>query len=189
MDDQPIFEEKQYLGFNRVSIMTRMALALFCFVGYYWSENPKPVEFSMFRLGSYPIQNIPNSGQVFFILGFLLVLISCLLILVLHIHTRVYPTHIMLDGFWNARKVKIDLRNIHTIKKLRYKPNSLRRPVYNLHVKGVIKFFTSGNEFIELKDKEGLIYKIGSQRASELFKAINQQVSQIIRQQNLSRKS
>ncbi|HEY1040548.1 MAG TPA: hypothetical protein VGF30_14140, partial [Bacteroidia bacterium] len=111
--------------------------------------------------------------QLFFILGMLILLISALLVLVLHIQTRVYESYIVLDGFWNARKVKLDIRNIHTVKKMRYKKNILRRPVYNLHTRGVIKFFTSGNEFVELRDKDGLIYRIGSQRAAELAKVIS----------------
>lgn len=172
-DQQIIFEEKQFLGHNKVSIMIRMALALFCFIGYYWSENPKPVEVSGIYIAPYPVTNIPQSGQLFFILGMLILLISALLVLVLHIQTRVYESYIVLDGFWNARKVKLDIRNIHTVKKMRYKKNILRRPVYNLHTRGVIKFFTSGNEFVELRDKDGLTYRIGSQRAAELAKVIS----------------
>jgi hypothetical protein len=186
MSEPLLYEEKQFLGNNRVSIMIRMSLTLFCFIGYYWSENPKPVEYKIFRIGSYPIENIPNSGQIFFVLGVLLILVSAFLVNVLHIQTRVYPNHIILDGFWTARKVKIDLRNIHTVKKMRYKPNSLRRPVYNLHIKGIIKFYTSGNEFVELKDKDGLVYRIGSQRAGELFKIVNQEVGRIIHQDLIS---
>jgi hypothetical protein len=120
-----------------------------------------------------PVSNIPQSGQLFFILGMLILFISSLLVFVLHIQTRVYENYILLDGFWNARRVKIDLRNIHTVKKMRYKKNSLRRPVYNLHVRGIIKFFTTGHEFVELRDKDGLVYRIGSQRAAELAKTIS----------------
>ncbi|MFY8185494.1 MAG: hypothetical protein ACOVLD_05450 [Bacteroidia bacterium] len=168
-----IFEEKQYLGHNKFSILIRMGLALFCFIGYYWSENPKPVEVSGIYIAPYPVSNIPQSGQLFFILGMLILFISSLLVFVLHIKTRVYENYILLDGFWNARRVKIDLRNIHTVKKMRYKKNSLRRPVYNLHVRGIIKFFTTGHEFVELRDKDGLVYRIGSQRAAELAKTIS----------------
>ncbi|MCD6066023.1 MAG: hypothetical protein K0S33_849 [Bacteroidetes bacterium] len=172
-ESAPIFEEKQFLGHNKVSIMIRMVLALFCFVGYYWSENPKPIEISGIFIAPYPVSGIPKSGQLFFIMGILILLFSALLVQVLHIKTQVYDTYIVLDGFWNARKVKIDLRNIHTVKKMRYKKNSLRRPVYNLHNRGIIKFFTSGDEFVELRDKDGLVYRIGSQRAGELAKSIN----------------
>lgn len=172
-EETAIFEEKQYLGHNKVSTVIRMMLALFCFIGYYWSENPNPVEVSGIRIGSYPGIGIARSGQLFFILGVLILLLSAFLVQVLHIKTRVYESYLILDGFWNARRVKIDLRNIHTVKKMRYKKNSLRRPVYNLHARGVIKFFTSGNEFVELRDRDGLVYRIGSQRAAELAKTIN----------------
>lgn len=173
----PIFEEKQFLGYNRIGMITRMILAGFCFLGYYWSENPKPVEISVFRIGSYPIENIEQSGRVFFFLGLIILAISILMMYVLHLQTRVYDDHIILDGFWGSRRVKIDLRSIHTVKKLRYKKNSFRRPVYNLYIKGIIKFYTSGDEFVEMKDKDGLTYRIGSQRAQELFRVINKQIN------------
>lgn len=165
-----IFEEKQFLGHNKFSITLRMGLALFCFIGYYWSENPKPVELSGFEIVPYPAGNFPNSGEVFFILGIFILLFSALLVFVLHTHTRVYENYILLDGFWNARRVKIDLRNIHTVKRLRYKPNWFRRPVYNLHANGIIRFYTDGDEFVELKDKDGLVYRIGTQYSAELAK-------------------
>ena len=175
-DPLAIYEEKQHLGYNRVSIIIRTLLALLCFVGYYWSENPKPVDVSGIHIGSYPIE-IPGSGRIFFILGIFILMLSVLLMYVLHTHILVFDSYIILNGFWGSRKVKIDLRNIHTIKKLRYKPNTLRRPVYNLHARGVVKFFTSGNDFIELKDKDGFTYRIGTQRPNELFKIINKQIN------------
>jgi hypothetical protein len=168
-----IYEEKQFLGHNKFSITLRMGLALFCFVGYYWSENPKPVEVSGIQIVPYPGSDYPSSGEVFFLLGLLILLFSALLVFVLHTHIRVYENYILLDGFWNARRVKIDLRNVHTVKKMRYKPNWFRRPVYNLHSKGIIRFYSGGDEFVELKDKDGLVYRIGSQYANELAKTIS----------------
>lgn len=47
MQDQIIFEEKQYIGYNKWSILWRTVLAMFCFILYYWSENPKPVDVAM----------------------------------------------------------------------------------------------------------------------------------------------
>ena len=170
------FEEKQYLGSNRLSIFVRMLLALFCFVGYYWSENPKPVEVAFIKIGSYPGEALPHSGQVFFILGVLIVLISAILIYVLHIHTRVYEDHLLMDGFWGSRRVKIDLLNVISVKKIKLKQGTLRSPAYNVHRKGVIRFFSSGSELIELKDKDGIVYRIGSQRAGELHKILSSKV-------------
>ena len=64
--DKRIFDEKQYMGHNRLSIIWRTVIALFCFVGYYWSENPKPVQVAIFKIGHYPALDIPNSGKIFF---------------------------------------------------------------------------------------------------------------------------
>lgn len=167
-----IFDEKQYMGHNRLSMVTRYLLAMFCFIGYYWSENPKPVQVSFFRIGSYPIENITGSGMVFFIVGIFILAFSAALTYVLHINTKIYPGTLIIDGFWTARKVKVDLAGIVSIRKSRYKKNVLRRAVYNLHNKGVIRFYTSGEDFVELSDKSGLIYKIGSQKIHEFYNAI-----------------
>jgi hypothetical protein len=176
MSNELIFEEKQYMGHNRLSIIWRMVMALFCFIGYYWSENPKPVKVAVFYIGSYPIQDIPNSGEIFFVLGMLVLVLSALLTYILHINTRVYNGYIILDGFWTARRVKIDLNTVEYIRKSRYKKNIFRRAVYNLHSSGIIRFYTSGEDFIELKDKAGFTYRIGSQRATELYNALKPQV-------------
>lgn len=130
-----LFEEKQYLGHNRLSIAIRTLLAIFCFTAYYWSENPNPVQVSFIRLGSYPIKAIDNS-----------------------------------------RRVKIEFHGIKSLRKSRYKKNSLRRAVYNLHNLGIIRFYTSGEEFIEISDREGFVYRIGTQRALELHKILKEQI-------------
>lgn len=150
-------------------MVIRTILTLFCFLGYYWSENPKPVQVSFVKIGSYPIQNISNSGLIFFIVGISILLLSAGLTYVLHIQTTVYKGYMVLDGFWTSRKVKIDLGNIISMRKGRYKKNILRRAVYNLHNMGVIRFYTSGEDFIELIDNTGFTYKIGSQKAQELY--------------------
>lgn len=175
MEKKLLFEEKQYMGHNRLSIIWRMVLALFCFIGYYWSENPKPVQVSVFYIGSYPIQHIPNSGKVFFLLGLIILTISALLTFILHIHTRIYDGYMIIDGFLGARKVKIDFSTIVYIRKGRYKLNLFRRAVYNLHSKGVIRFYTSGQEFVELKDTAGFTYRIGTQRSNEFLNVLQAQ--------------
>jgi hypothetical protein len=171
-----LFEEKQYMGHNRLSIVIRSLLTLFCFVAYYWSENPKPVQVSFVKIGSYPIENTSESGVIFFIIGISILVFSTGLTYILHIQTKVYKGFLILDGFWTARKVKIDLKNIVSMRKSRYKKNILKRAVYNLHNKGIIRFYTSGEEFIELVDNDGFTYRIGSQKAQELFKALKNQI-------------
>ncbi len=175
---EALFEEKQYLGHNRLSMVIRTMLALFCFMGYYWSENPKPVQVSFFKIGSYPIQSISNSGLIFFIVGTSILMLSAGLTYVLHIQTKVYKDYMILDGFWTSRKIKIDLSNITSIRKGRYKKNIFRRAVYNLHNMGVIRFYSSGDDFIELVDNAGFTYKIGSQKPQELFKILEAELRQ-----------
>ncbi len=173
----PIFVEKQYLGHNRLSIVIRSGLTLFCFIGYYWSQNPLPVELALFKIGSYPIHNFSDSGLLFFILGISIIVFSTALTYILHIHTKVYTGYIVLEGFWTSRKVKIDLKNITSIRKSRYKKINFKRGVYNLHSKGVIRFYTSGSNFVELTDSSGFLYRIGSQKIAELFTILKKETN------------
>jgi len=172
-----IFEEKQYMGHNRLSMIWRTLIALFCFIGYYWSQNPNPVKVAIFRIGHYPALDIPNSGQIFFLLGLLVTLFSLMLTYVLHSHTKVHAEYLIIDGFWTARRVKINLDTITGIRKSKYKKHIFRRAVYNLHSRGIIRFYTSGNEFVELKDNSGFTYRIGSQKAPELYQVLKKQLS------------
>jgi hypothetical protein len=174
--DKQLFDEKQYMGHNRLSMIWRTIISLFCFVGYYWSENPKPVQVAIFKIGYYPAVDIPNSGKIFFLLGLLILSFSAMLTFILHTHTKVFANYIIIDGFWTARRVKINLDTIIQIRKSRYKKHIFRRAVYNLHSSGVIRFFTSGNEFIELKDNAGFTYRIGTQKAPELYHALKKQL-------------
>ena len=177
--DKCIFDEKQYMGHNRLSIIWRTVISLFCFAGYYWSENPKPIQISVLSIGTYPAIDIPHSGQIFFLLGIFVLFFSALLTFVLHTNTQVFSNYILIDGFWTARRVKINLNTITNIRRSRYKKHILRRAVYNLHSKGVIRFFTSGNEFIELKDDAGFTYRIGTQKPQELYNLLRRQLRNV----------
>jgi len=174
--DQPLFEEKQYIGFNKFSIIWRTVLAIFCFTAYYWSENPKPVDVKGIHIVPYPIENIENSGELFFLMGIFILLLSAILIFVLHIHTRITEQSITIDGLWTSRKVKIDFSSIVSAQKVAYSKYLLNRAVYNLHQKGEIRFFTQGNDAIELTDREGLKYRIGTQKPNELLGVIQNQL-------------
>ena len=153
------FVEKQYLGLNKMSLSRRITLALFCFVAYYWKENHE------------------KSGELFFFLGIAILVISVLLVFILHFETKVQNKSIILDGLWTSRKVKIDLNSIQSVKKVMYSQYILNRSVYNLHLKGTIRFYTRGKHAIKLTDKDGLIYLIGSQNSAELARVISQELS------------
>lgn len=170
--EKALFEERQYLGSNKYSLFARIILAIFCFVAYYWSENPKPVDVSGITIGSYPGSDIPNSGAVFFLMGMVILVASAVLVFVLHIRTVVREGEIIIDGLWTARKVKIPANNVSAVTVRPYSQYSLNKPSYNLHRSGVIKFYTWGSLAVEITDNQGLKYLIGTQRPKELAEAI-----------------
>ena len=153
------FIEKQYLGLNKMSITRRMSLAIFCFAAYYWRENHE------------------KSGELYFFLGIAIILISIILLFVLHFKTQVKNGSIILDGLWTSRKIKIDTGSIVSAKKVQYSKYFLNRAVYNLHLKGTIRFYTRGIDAVELIDKDGLVYLIGSQKPEELARVIQKKLT------------
>ena len=154
--DQPLFEEKQYLGYNQLSMLRRLSLALFCFGLYWWK-----------------IQHNQN-GDLFFLLGIIIIVISILLLFVLHLKIRVFKTYIELDGLWTTRKVNIELNDISKIERKRYSRYHLNNPVFNLHLKGLIRFYTGGNDAVEITPKSGDPYRIGTQKPVELEKILRE---------------
>ena len=161
MESDILYEESQYLGYNRLSFLRRMVLALFCFLSYYWSGNSVDAE---------------GSGSLFFFLGVAIIGVSAILVFILHYRTRVENGSLILDGLWTARKVKIDLSSIKDVSKVKYSRFFFNRAVYNLHLKGAIHFYTRGKECIQLTDKDGLKYLIGSQNPTELLRVLNEQI-------------
>ena len=161
MESDILYEESQYLGYNRLSFLRRMVLALFCFLSYYWSGESVDAE---------------GSGSLLFFLGVAIIGVSAILVFILHYRTRVENGSLILDGLWTARKVKIDLSSIKDVSKVKYSRFFFNRAVYNLHLKGAIHFYTRGKECIQLTDKDGLKYLIGSQNPTELLRVLNEQI-------------
>ena len=162
------FIEKQYLGLNKMSLTRRMTLAIFCFVAYYWSETQD-------KAGEVYFFN--KAGELYFFIGIAIMIISILLLFILHFKTQVKNGSIILDGLWTSRKIKIDTRSIVSAKKVQYSKYFLNRAVYNLHLKGTIRFYTRGADAVELIDKDGLVYLIGSQKAEELTRVIQKKLT------------
>lgn len=173
MEENILFEEKQYLGSDKLSLVRRMVFSLFCFIAYYWSENPKAIEVSGIRIGSYPVSDIENSGQIFFILGIMILILSLVLVFILQLHTVVNQQKVILNGFglW-SKIVEIDIADIVSLKKIKYNKSYVGRPVYNLHNNDKVRFYTRGIEAVEITNKAGLKYRIGSQKADELLKVL-----------------
>ena len=163
---EPAFEERQYLGYNRYSLIRRMVMAIFCFMTYFITSNSP----------GYSLSNTGDVEALLFYMGIATLVISGLLVMVLHIHTEVTDHSIVLDGLWTSRKVKIDLSVIEKVERVEYSSYLLNRPVYNLHRKGLIKFYTRGKYAVELTDRDGLRYLIGSQKSHELLEALQSRI-------------
>ena len=153
------FKEKKYLGLNKMALTRRLSLSIFCFIAYYWRENND------------------KSGELYFAIGIAIFIFSIILFFILHFETRVLNGSIILDGLWTSRRIKIDTVSLVSAKRVDYSKYIINRAVYNLHFKGTIRFYTRGNNAVELIDKDGLIYLIGSQKAEELSRVINNKLT------------
>jgi len=156
MDEEALFQEKQYLGRDWSWISVRLILALFCFVAYYinWEHV--------------------ISQQLFFIVGASILLVSIIMLYMVSYRTQVTSTHLILSGLWTTSLVKIDLNSIVKVEQRAYSTFVFNNPVYNLHKNGKIRFYSGGKDAVWLTDRDGLIYVIGSQHPTQLFQAIEQ---------------
>jgi hypothetical protein len=109
---------------------------------------------------------------LFFLLGLGVLLLSIILIFVLHMRTRVTISGILLQSVWRSRKVEIRFSEIVSVKKIRFKETLVSHPAYNHYLKGKLRFYSRGNTAVELTRRDGLIYRIGSQRTDELLKIV-----------------
>lgn len=153
------FEEKQYLGYNKFNLFIRLFIAAGCFASYFSSDAAD------------------ETTNLFLIIGIAIISISLLSFFVLHLKTQIQDHFLILDGFWTTRRIKVDLRNIKKVKKVKYSKILFNRPVYNLHIRGKVKYFTHGNYAVELEDMDGLKYRIGSQRCDELCNIIQEVIN------------
>jgi hypothetical protein len=158
MSDKSVFTEKQYLGREFIPLTIRLVLAMFCFAAYFFTDERE------------------RNGDLLVVVGFSIIIISIILGFLLHFRTRVENKSVMLDGLWTTKLVKIDLNSIVKIEKGTYSRYMFNNPVYNLHTKGTIRFFTSGNEAIHLTDRDGLLYIIGSKHPNEFLRAVREEM-------------
>ncbi len=157
--EKPLYEEKQYLGYNGLSLLRRLLLALFCFGLYWWKQHNG------------------GKGDLFFLLGIIIIAISIIMLFVLHIKIRVFHSYIELDGLWTSKKVNIDLKQIVKVERTSYSDYHLNNAVFNLHLKGRVHFYTVGNDALQLTPKEGNPYRIGTQRVEEFEKVLRKLIA------------
>ena len=158
MSDKAVFTEKQYLGREWIPITIRLILSMFCFAAYFFTDERE------------------RNGDLLAVVGFVIITISIIMGFLLHFKTIVANKSVILDGLWTTRKVKIDLNSIVKVERGTYSRYLFNNPVYNLHTKGTIRFYTAGNEAIHLTDRDGLVYIIGSQHVSEFLRALQEEI-------------
>jgi hypothetical protein len=169
-----LFEENQYQGLNKHSLVRRMLLSVFCFVAYYWSENPKPVTVSIIHIGEYP--GDVRYGELFFVLGLAVLGLSVVLLFVRHMRTIVSNEQLVIRANFPPRVTTLQLADISDVRKVQIRPSIFNRPVFQLQTKGKVRFYTWGNEMVELTLKNGKIYRIGTQRGAELVTLLKNQI-------------
>jgi hypothetical protein len=154
MNTKYAFLEKQYIGRDYIRICIRLVLAAFCFAAYVYERDRD------------------RTQDLFLVVGFGIIGISILLLFLIHYKTIIVNKSIILDGLWTAKKVKIDLNSIVSVRKDKYNNFLFNNPVYNLHRKGSIRFYSSGKDAVVLTDRDGLEYYIGTQRPNEMYLVI-----------------
>ena len=133
--------------------------------------------FTLWRARPFPAHVLrERNGGLLVIVGFSIIIISIIMGFLLHFRTRIENKSILLNGLWTTRLVKIDLNSIVKVEKSEYSRYLFNNPVYNLHTRGAIRFYTAGKDAIHLTDRDGLIYIIGSQHANEFLRAINEEL-------------
>lgn len=158
MENQPVFIEKQYLGRDYSRISVRLVLALFCFAAYLITEKRE------------------QNADLFLVVGCGILVVSVIMMFLLHFRTTVKNKSIVLDGLWTTKMVKIDLNSIVKVERTQYSSYLISNPVYNLHQKGIIRFYAGGKEAVKLTDRDGLLYVIGTQSPTELEQSIKSEM-------------
>ena len=158
MEQKNFFLEKQYIGRDYIRIAIRLVMAAFCF-GVYVYERDRD-----------------NTVDLFLVVGFGIIGVSIILLFLIQYQTIISNKFVILQGLWTSKKVKIDLNSIVSVKKSNYSNYMFNNPVYNLHKKGTIRFYSSGKDAIVLTDRDGLEYYIGTQRPNEMYLVIKDEM-------------
>jgi uncharacterized protein (UPF0333 family) len=148
-----IFQENQRLGFNPYSNTVRVALALFCFIAHFYTENKEEAE-------------------LLFIMGVAVSVISILLVFINYYTVKISSDGLRINGMWNRRRVHIPLSSIISAEATIYRNTLLSNPVYNVHMDSFIVFYVSGINSVKITIVDGTIYMIGSSNPQEFAAAL-----------------
>ncbi|EDM34381.1 hypothetical protein PBAL39_08841 [Pedobacter sp. BAL39] len=158
MGNRYAYLEKQYIGRDYIRICIRLVMAAFCFAAYVYERDRD------------------RTQDLFLIVGFGIIGVSIILLFMIQYKTVIDQKRIIIDGLWSARKVVIDLNTIVAVRKDVYSNYLFNNPVYNLHRKGSVRFYSSGKDAVVLTDRDGFHYYIGTQRPNEMYLVIREQM-------------
>lgn len=158
MDQKHTFIEKQYIGRDYIRIAIRLIMAAFCFAAYVYERDRD------------------NTVDLFLVVGFGIIGVSIILLFLIQYKTIIEHKKVIIDGLWTAKKVVIDLKDIVKVRKATYSNYLFNNPVYNLHKKGSVRFYSSGKDAVVLTDRDGLEYFIGTQRPNEMYLVIQSEM-------------
>lgn len=151
------FEEYQFLGYNRFATSRRLIVSLFCFVFYFVTDNPED-----------------PSRDLFFYLGVIVLIITVAAMFIPHCTTKIENGELKMVGPVSFRSVAISLAGADNAEIVNYSRFLLNRPVFNLHRKNVIRFFTYGNKAVQFTTAKGETIRLGTQRPEALLASIQQ---------------
>lgn len=149
--DYKHYVEKQYIGRDYIRISIRLIMAAFCFAAYVYERDRD------------------NTVDLFLVVGFGIIGVSIILLFLVQYKIEVKDKKLSISGLWGAKKIVIDLNQVVDVRKARYSSFIINNPVYNLHKKGSLRFYSSGRNAVVLTDRDGLEYYIGTQRPNELY--------------------
>ncbi|HKG05547.1 MAG TPA: hypothetical protein VKB19_03775 [Pedobacter sp.] len=154
MGNRYAYLEKQYIGRDYIRICIRLIMAAFCFAAYVYERDRD------------------RTQDLFLVVGFGIIGVSIALLFLIQYKTTIEGKKIVIEGLWSAKRVTIDLHSITRVRKDTYSNYFFNNPVYNLHRKGSIRFYSSGKDVVVLTDTDGFEYYIGTQRPNEMYLVI-----------------
>lgn len=154
MATRPVYIEKQYIGRDYIRICIRLVMAAFCFAAYVYERDRD------------------NTQDLYLVVGFGIIGVSIALLFLIQYKITIDQKKIVIDGLWTAKRVVIDLNTIKKVRKDVYSNYFFNNAVYNLHRKGSIRFYSSGKDVVVLTDGDGFEYFIGTQRPTEMYLVI-----------------
>ncbi|MEO0312448.1 MAG: hypothetical protein RIQ89_2105 [Bacteroidota bacterium] len=89
-----------------------------------------------------------------------------------HIIITVEADQLILRSYWSGKIVAINLDDITNAQESNYSKYHFNNPVFNLHLKDTIRFYTGGNQAITLTTKNNSVYRINTAKPKELLLAI-----------------